>query len=132
MSNSLQPHGLQRARLLCPPLSPGVCSNSCPLCQWWYLTISTKKLMLLNCDTGEDSKSPLDCKDIKPVNPKENQSRMFIGRTAAEAEAPILCPLDAKTWLIGKDLDTGKDWRQREKGQQGVIIHGLTQLFYMN
>ena len=75
-------------------------------------------------------KSPLDCKDIKPVNPKENQSWIFIESTVAEA--PILCPLDAKTWLIGKDLDTEKDWRQREKGQQGVIIHGLTESFYMN
>ena len=60
--------------------------------------------------------SPLDCKDIKPVNPKENQSWILIGRTDAEAETPTLWPPDAKNWLIGKDPDAGKDWRQEEKG----------------
>ena len=60
--------------------------------------------------------SPLDCKEIKPVNPKGDQSWVFIGRTDAEAEAPILWPLDAKHWLVGKDPDAGKDWRQEEKG----------------
>ena len=60
--------------------------------------------------------SPLDCREIKPVNPKGNQPWIFIGRTDAEAEAPILCPPDAKNWLIGKDPDIGKDWRQEEKG----------------
>jgi len=59
--------------------------------------------------------SPLDGKEIKPVNPKGNQSWIFIGKTNAEAEAPILWPLDAEIWLIGKDPDAGKDWRQ-EKG----------------
>ena len=58
----------------------------------------------------------LDCKEIKPVNPKENQSWIFIGRTDAEVEAPILWPPDAKNWLIRKDPDAGKDWRQKEKG----------------
>ena len=53
--------------------------------------------------------SHLDCKEIKPVNPKGNQSWMFIGRTDAEAEAPILRPLDAKRWFTGKDPDAGKD-----------------------
>ena len=56
-----------------------------------------------------------DCK-IKPVNPKWNQPWVFIGRTDAEAEAPILWPSDAKSWLIRKDPDAGKDWRQQEKG----------------
>ena len=60
--------------------------------------------------------SPLDCKEIKPVNPKENQSRIFVGRT--DAEAPILWPPDTKSRLIGKDPDAGKDWRQKEEGQQ--------------
>ena len=60
--------------------------------------------------------SPLDCKEIQPVNPKENQPWIFIGRTDAEAEAPILWPPDAKSRLIGKDSDAGKDWRQKEKG----------------
>ena len=58
--------------------------------------------------------SPLDWKEIKTVNPKRNQSWIFIGRT--EAEAPILLPPDAKTQLIGKDPDAGKDWKQEEKG----------------
>ena len=53
--------------------------------------------------------SPLDCKEIKSVNPKGNQVWIFIGRTDAEAEAPILWPPDAKSWLIGKDPDAGKD-----------------------
>ena len=60
--------------------------------------------------------STLDCKVIKPVNPKGNQSWIFIGRTDAEIEAPILWPPDAKSWLIGKDPNAGKDWRWEEKG----------------
>ena len=60
-------------------------------------------------------KSPLDCKEIQPVHPKGNQSWIFIGRTDAEAEAPILWPPDAKNWLLGKDPDAGKYWRL-EKG----------------
>ena len=60
--------------------------------------------------------SPLDCKEIKPVNPKGNQSWIFIGGTDAEAETPVLWPPDAKGWLTGKDSDTRKDWRQEEKG----------------
>ena len=63
--------------------------------------------------------SPLDCKEIQPVHPKGNQSWIFIGRTDAETEAPILWPPDAKSWLIGKDPDAGKDWRQEEKGTTG-------------
>ena len=60
--------------------------------------------------------SPLDCKEIQPVNLKGNQSWIFLGRTDAETETPILWPPDAKNWLIGKDPDTGKDWRQEKKG----------------
>ena len=60
--------------------------------------------------------SPLDCKEIQPVHPKENQSWIFIGRTDSETETPILWPLDLKNWLIGKDPDASKDWRQEEKG----------------
>ena len=59
--------------------------------------------------------SPLNCKEIKPVNPKWNQPWIFIGRTDAEAEAPILWPPDVKSWLIAKDPDVRKDWRQQEK-----------------
>ena len=60
--------------------------------------------------------SPLDCKEIQPVHPKGDQSWVFIGRTDAEAETPILWPPDMKSWLIGKDPDAGKDWRWKEKG----------------
>ena len=60
--------------------------------------------------------SPLDCKEIQPVNPKGNQSWILIGRTDAEAETPTLWLPDVKNWLIGKDPDAGKDWRQGEKG----------------
>ena len=61
-------------------------------------------------------KGPLNNKEIKPVNPKGNQSWIFIARTGAEAEAWIVWPPDAKSWLTGKDPDAGKDWRQEEKG----------------
>ena len=59
--------------------------------------------------------SPLDCKEIQPVHPKENQSWIFIWKPDSEAEAPILWPPNAKNWLIGRDPDAGKDWRQMEK-----------------
>ena len=70
--------------------------------------------------------SPLDSKEIKPVNPKRNQSWIFIGKT--DAETPILWPPDAKNWLIGKDPDAGKDWRQEEKGMTEDEIVGWDQL----
>ena len=59
---------------------------------------------------------PLDCKEIQPVNPKGNQSWIFIGSTDAKAETPILWPSDAKNWFTWKDPDGGKDWRREEKG----------------
>ena len=68
--------------------------------------------------------SPLDCKESKPVNPKGNQPWIFIGRTDAEAEAPILWPPDVKNWLIWKDPDAGKDWRRKEKGMRW--LDGIT------
>ena len=71
--------------------------------------------------------SPLDCKEIQPVHPQGNQSWIFIGRTDAEAETPILWPLDVKNWLIGKDPDAGKDWRQEEKGTtEDEMVDGIT------
>ena len=71
--------------------------------------------------------SPLDCKEIKPVNPKGNQSWIFIGRTDAEAEAPILWPPDVMNGLTGKDSDAGKNWRQEEKGWQRMTwFDGIT------
>ena len=63
--------------------------------------------------------SPLDCKEIQPVHPGRDQSWVFIGRTDVEAETPIFWPPDAKSWLIGKDHDDGKGWRQEEKGTTG-------------
>ena len=75
---------------------------------------------------------PLDSREIKPVDTKGNQPWIFIGRTDAEAEAPILWPLDAKNWFIGKGPDAGKDWRQEEKGQQRMRwLDGITDLIDM-
>ena len=73
---------------------------------WYFWTVVLEKILA----------NSLDCKEIKPVNPKGNQSWMFIGRTDAEAEAAILWPPNVKNWLIRKDPDAGKDWRQEEKG----------------
>ena len=71
--------------------------------------------------------SPLDCKEIQPVHPKGNQSWIFIGRTDVEAETPVLWPPDVKSWLIWKDPDAGKDWRQEEKGTtEGEMVDGIT------
>ena len=73
--------------------------------------------MLLNCVVLKKTlESPLDCKEIQLVNPKGNQSWVFIGRTDAEAEILILWPPIVKNWLSGKDSDAGKDQRQKEKG----------------
>jgi len=72
--------------------------------------------MLLTVVLEKTLESPLDCKEIQPVHPKGDQSWMFIGRTDAEAETPVLWPPDAKHWLIEKDPDAGKDWRREEKG----------------
>ena len=73
--------------------------------------------MLLNCGAEEHFENPLDCREIKPVNPKGNQPWRVIGRTDAEAEALILWTPDAKSQLIGKDPVAGKDWGQEEKGK---------------
>ena len=73
---------------------------------WCFWTVVLEKTL----------ESPLDCKEIQPVHPRGNQSWIFIGRTDAEAKTPILWPPDVKNWLIGKDPDAGKDWRQEEKG----------------
>ena len=74
--------------------------------------LSAEELMLLNCGDGEDFWESLGLQG----DPKGNQSWIFIGRTDAEAEAPILWPPDMKNWLMGKDPDAGKDWRQEEEG----------------
>ena len=78
--------------------------------------MSTEELMLLNYGAEDSFESLLDCKEIQSVQPKGNQSWIFIGRTDAEVETPILWPPDAKDWLIWKDADAGKDWGQEEKG----------------
>ena len=71
--------------------------------------------------------SPLDCKEIQPVHPGGNQSWIFIGMTDAEAETSIFWPPDAKNWLIWKDPDAGKDWRQKKKGWQRMSwLDGIT------
>ena len=66
--------------------------------------------------------SPLYCKEIKPVNPKENQHWIFMGNIVAEVEAPILWPPDVKNWLIGKDPDAGKDWRQEKRMTEDEMV----------
>ena len=68
--------------------------------------------------------SPLDCKEIQPVHPKGDQFWVFIGRTDVEAEAPILWPPDAKSWVIWKDPDAGKDWGQEEKWMTEGVLFG--------
>ena len=73
---------------------------------WCFWTVVLEKTL----------ENPLDCKEIQPVHSKGNQPWIFIGRTDAETRAPILWPPDAKSWLIGKDPNAGKDWRREEKG----------------
>ena len=80
---------------------------------WTVKKTCTEELMLWNCGVGEDSWESLG---LQPVSPKGNESWIFIGRTDAEAETPILWPSDEKDWLTGKDPDAGKDWRWEEKG----------------
>jgi len=86
------------------------CEESWAPKNWFFWTAVLKKPL----------QSPLDCKEIQPVHPKGDQSWVFIGRSEAEAETPILWPHDEnwlfKCWLIGKDSDAGKDWGQEEKG----------------
>ena len=78
--------------------------------------LSTEALMLLNCRVGEDYESPLDWKEIQPVHSEGNQPWDFFGRNDAKAETPVLWPPHAKSWLVGKDSDAGRDWGQEEKG----------------
>ena len=99
-------------------------------CESWIIKkLSAKEMMLLNGGVGETLESPLDYK-IKPVNPKGNQSWIFVGRTDAEAEAPILRPPDVKNWLIWKDPGAGKDWGQEEKGMTEDEMVGWHHRFY--
>ena len=79
---------------------------------WCFWTVVLEKM----------PESPLDFKEIQPVHPKGNQSWMFIGRTDAEAEAPVLWPSDAKKWFTGKDPDAGKDWRQKKRVTEDEMV----------
>ena len=85
------------------------CEGSWVPKNWHFWTVVLEKTL----------ESPLNCKKSQPVHPKGNLSWIFIGRTDAEAETPILWPPDAKNWLIGKEPDAGKDWRHEEKGMTG-------------
>ena len=84
---------------------------------WCFWTVVLEKTL----------ESPLDCQEIQPVHSKGNQSWIFTGRTYAEAEVPILWPIDLKNWPIGKDPAAGKDWMQEEKGRQRMRwLDGIT------
>ena len=84
---------------------------------WCFWTVVLEKTL----------ESPLDCKEIQPVPPKEDQSWVFIGRTDAEAETPKLWPPDVKSWLNGKNPDAGRDWGQRRRGRQRMRwLDGIT------
>ena len=82
---------------------------------WTIRKVEPEELMLLNYGAGEDSLESLGQQGDQTSQSKGNQPWIVTGRTVAAAEAPILCPPDVKSWLIGKDPDAGKDWRQKEK-----------------
>ena len=97
--------------------------ESWALKNWWFWTVVLEKTL----------ESPLDCKEIKSVHPKRDQSWVFIGRTGVEAEMPILWPPDAKSWLTGKDPDAGKNWRQKRRGQRRMRwLDGITESLDMS
>ena len=79
---------------------------------WCFWTVVLEKTL----------ESPLDCKEMQPVHPKGNPSGIFIGKTDAEAESPILWLPNAKNWLIGKDPDAGKDWRQAKRTTEDEMV----------
>ena len=141
VSNSLRPQELQHARPPCltnldsilksrditlPTKVPLVKASSHA---WmWELDYkeswAPKKWCFWTVVLEKTLESPLDCKESQLVHPKGYQSWIFIGRTDAEAETPLLWPPDAKNWIIWKDLDTGKDWRQKERGMTEVQMVG--------
>ena len=97
--------------------------ESCAPKNWCFWTVVLEKTL----------ESPLDCKEIQPVHSKGNQSWIFIGRTDVEAEIPIIWLPDAKNWLIGKDPDSGKDWRQEGKGTaEDEMVGCITDLMDMS
>ena len=98
------------------------CKESWALKNWCFWTVVLEKTL----------KSPLDCKEIKPVHSNGKQSLIFIGRSDAVAEAPILWPPDTKSWLIRKDPDAEKDWRWEEKGTTEHEMDGISDLMHMS
>ena len=82
------------------------CEESWVPTNWCFWTVVLEKTL----------ESPLDCKEVQPVHPKGDQSWVFIGRTDAKAETPVLWPPHVKSWLTGKDPDSGTDWGQEEEG----------------
>ena len=96
------------------------CEESWAPKNWYFWTVVLEKTL----------ESPLDCKEIQPVHPKGDQSWVFIGSAVVEAETTILWPPDAKSWLIGKDPDAGRDWGQEEKGMKW--LHGITDSMAMS
>ena len=96
------------------------CEESSAPKNWCFWTVVLDKTL----------ESSLDCKEIQPVHPKGDQSWVFIGRTDAEAETPILWPPHVKNWLIGKDPDAGRDWGQEEKRMRW--LDGITDLMDMS
>ena len=89
---------------------------------WCFWTVVLEKIL----------ESLLDCEEIKPVNPKGNQSWIFIWNTDAGAEVPILWPPDMKNWLTGKDPDAGKDWRQEKETIESKMVGGITHSMDVN
>ena len=104
------------------------------VCESWTIKkLSAKELMLWTVVLEKTLESPLDCKEIKPVNPKGDQSWIFTGRTDAEAQTPILWPPDEKSWLIGKSLMLRKIVGRRKRGQQRMRwLDGITDSMDMN
>ena len=90
------------------------CKESWAPKNWCFWTVVLEKTL----------ESPLDCKEIQPVHSEWDQSWVFIGRTDAKAETPVLWPPDVKNWLTGKDPDAGKDWKREEKGMTGDEMVG--------
>ena len=99
------------------------CKESWVPKNWCFWTVVLEKTL----------ESPSDCKEIQPVNTKGNQSWIFIGKTDAKAETPVVWSPDGKNWLIGKDPDAGKDWSGRRRRQQKMRwLDGITDLMNMS
>ena len=95
------------------------CEEGWVLKNWCFWTVVLEKTL----------ESPLDCKEMQPVHSKRNQPWVFFGRNDAKAETPVLWPPHAKSWLIGKDSDAGRDWGRRRRGQQRMRwLDGITDL----